>query len=75
MRDFRNYEHRPWFILPAVPNIERRYRRWDVVLISALAFIVIGVFVMTMTPELGVAGTHASVSQKAPMASGANHAD
>jgi hypothetical protein len=76
MRRFKNFEHRPWFILPVVPHIERRYRRWDVALISALIFIVIGVFVMTMTPELGHAGTStSSASQKVPVPSGANHAD
>ena len=75
MRRFKNFEHRPWFILPVVPHIERRYRRWDVALISALVFIVIGVFVMTMTPELGHAVSTNSPAQTAPAFSGANHAD
>jgi len=75
MRRFKNLEHRPWFILPVVPHIERRYRRWDVALISALVFIVIGVFVMTMTPELGHAVSTNSPAQTAPASSGAKHAD
>ena len=76
MRGYRDFEHRPWFIAPVVPHIERRYRRWDIALISALIFIVIGVFVVTMTPEVGHARTSTSASQNAPpVARGANHAD
>jgi hypothetical protein len=75
MRRFRNFEHRPWFILPHIPHIERRYRRWDIAVIAALVFIVIGVFVMTMTPELGHMVSSATANQNAPVASGANHAD
>jgi hypothetical protein len=75
MRPFRNFEHRPWLILPAVPHIERRYRGWDVALISALVFVVIGVFLMTMTPELGHAVSTNAPTQAAPATSGANHAD
>jgi len=74
MRRSTLFEHRAWFIVPVRPGMERGYRRWNIVLISALAFIVIGVFVMTLTPELGHAtsgtsGVHkASVVKEGPAA-------
>jgi hypothetical protein len=75
MRPSRSFEHRPWFIVPVIPNAEKRYLHWNIVLISALVFIVIGVFVMTVIPDLGHLVSGTSVSQKAPVAGGANHAD
>jgi serine protease Do len=55
-----DFDEHPWFIVPVPPGRERIIRRWNIALISALAFIVLGVFAMTMTPELGhaAAGFH-----------------
>jgi len=53
MRRTEDFEDHPWLILPAVPGAERKFKRWNVWLISALVFLVVGVFIMTMTPELG----------------------
>jgi hypothetical protein len=65
----RDFEHRPWLIVPAIPHIEGRYRRWDIALISALAFIVISAFLMGIAPTL----SHASAGSQQP--SVANHAN
>lgn len=60
MKRPEDFERRPWFIVPVTPGRERIMRRWNIALISALIFIVMGVFAMTMTPELGhaAAGYH-----------------
>jgi S1-C subfamily serine protease len=60
MRRMKDFEHRPWMIVPVLPGMERSYRRWNIALISALTFLVAGVFAMTLTPELGhaAAGAH-----------------
>jgi serine protease Do len=58
MRQNRDFEHQPWFLVPVRPGAERKVRQWNVWMISALIFVVIGVFVMTTTPELG----HAAAS-------------
>jgi hypothetical protein len=44
-------EYQPWFIVPVKPGLDENCRRWNLALIAALAFIVMGVFFMTMTPE------------------------
>jgi serine protease Do len=58
MRQNRDFEHQPWFLVPVRPGAEMNFRRWNLWMISALIFVVIGVFVMTTTPELG----HAAAS-------------
>jgi len=72
MRQDRDFEHPPWFLGPVRPGAERNVRRWNVWMISALIFVVIGVFVMTTTPELGHAAAsgmrHAALSMhKVPL--------
>jgi serine protease Do len=60
MKRPEDFEDHPWFIIPVPPGREPIMRHWNIALISALAFIVLGVFAMTMTPELGhaAAGFH-----------------
>jgi hypothetical protein len=58
MRRYIDFDHRPWFIVPVRPGLEKNYWRWNIALISALLFIVVGVFVMTMTPGLSRASAH-----------------
>lgn len=61
MRTVKEFDDRPWMIVPVrVGSLD--YHRSNVALISALAFIVIGVFVMTLTPgfeRLAAAATNA----------------
>jgi serine protease Do len=58
MRQNWDFEHQPWFLVPVRPGADRRAKKMNVWMISALIFIVIGVFVMTTTPEIG----HAAAS-------------
>ena len=60
------FEHRPWFLVPVLPGMDRNFTRWNIALISALLFIVIGVFAMTLTPEWGHAASQSASAQKAP---------
>lgn len=55
MRRPVEFEHRPWFLVPFHPEMHLSFRRWNLWLISALIFIVLGVFAMTMTAGLGPA--------------------
>ena len=70
MKRTEDFEDHPWFIIPVPPGREPIMRSWNIALISALAFIVLGVFAMTLTPELGhaSAGFHyvPSKIEKAP---------
>jgi len=62
VRRSQKFEHRAWMIVPVrVGSLD--YHRSNVALISALAFIVMGVFVMTLTPELGHAAAASSALQ------------
>jgi serine protease Do len=60
MKRPEDFEDHPWLIIPVPPGREPIMRRWNLALISALVFIVLGVFAMTITPELGhaAAGFH-----------------
>ena len=62
MKRSDDFEEHPWLIVPVVPGRERTLRRWNIAMISALVFVVMGVFAMTITPELGhaSAGYHHS---------------
>ena len=53
MKRSDDFEEHPWVIVPVVPGRERTLRRWNIAMISALVFVVMGVFAMTITPELG----------------------
>lgn len=59
MRPRKEFDHRPWMIVPVRAG-SLDYHRSDVALIVALAFMVMGVFVMTLTPELGHAAAAAT---------------
>lgn len=58
-----DFDHRPWFVVPVRPGAEKSWRRWNYALIAALAFIVIGIFAMTVTSEF-----EASASNTRPVA-------
>jgi S1-C subfamily serine protease len=62
MKRSEDFEDHPWFIVPVTPGEEPRIRRWNIALIAALAFVVLGVFAMTITPEL----EHAAAGKDIP---------
>jgi hypothetical protein len=66
MKRSDDFEDRPWFLVPVLPGKDRNFERWNIALISALLFIVMGVFAMTLTPEWGNAtASHSASAQKA----------
>jgi hypothetical protein len=62
MKRDRDFEDHPWFIIPVPPGREQSYHRWNLALISVLMFVVLGVFAMTLIPELAHA-TRATTAQ------------
>jgi hypothetical protein len=55
-----------WSFAPVTPGTEARFRRWNIVLIVILAFLVLGVFVAGKAPEPeSYASNRTSVSLKA----------
>ena len=66
MKRSDDFEQRPWFLVPVLPGMDRNFTRWNIALISALLFIVIGVFAMTLTPEWEHATSQSASAQKAP---------
>lgn len=60
MKRSDDFEEHPWLIVPVIPGRERTIRRWNIATISALIFVVLGVFAMTITAELG----HASAGDR-----------
>lgn len=47
-----NYDSRPWFLTAAKPGMEVSFRRWNLIVISFLAFLVVGVFIAGLAPPL-----------------------
>ena len=67
----------PCSLMPPAPGIERKFRRWNVVLIAILVFLVLGIFVIAKAPAPSTAAYGAAnTSLKAGRAAGsaASHA-
>lgn len=66
MKRSDDFQQRPWFLVPVLPGMDRNFARWNIALISALLFIVMGVFAMTLTPEWENAASQSASAPKAP---------
>ena len=67
-----NYGPSPWSLAAPAPGTVARSRRWNLVLIAILAFLVLGVFVVAETPRTGSSASNsanASVKEGATPAS------
>jgi len=62
MRPFDPDAH-PWHFVPARPEAEIRFRRWNIVIITLLALLVGGLFLTIVVPRPGSVDAFAS---KAP---------
>ena len=49
-----------WSYVPPAPGTEAKFRRWNVVLIVILAFLVLGAFVAAKAPERDTSGSVAT---------------
>jgi hypothetical protein len=47
----RNSDPQPWFIVPVKPGADSNFRRWNVVIISILAALVLGLFLAAISPQ------------------------
>jgi len=63
-----NYGHLQWSLAAPAPGTVARSRRWNLVLIAILAFLVLGVFVVAEAPHTG---SSASNSANASLKEGA----
>lgn len=59
-----NHDGTPWHLIAGKPGIEANIRRWDLILIALLAFLVVGAFVAGIGSQLGHA---ASAASKVPL--------
>ena len=47
----RNSDPQLWYIVPAKPGAEASFRRWNFVIISILAALVLGLFLAAIFPQ------------------------
>ncbi len=47
----KNLEPPRWFFVPFVPPSRDNFRRWNILLIAILSFIVVGIFLASSFPE------------------------
>jgi hypothetical protein len=57
----RNSDPQPWFIVPVKPGADAKFRRWNLVIISILAALVLGLFLAAISPQ-----TPGTAHHKAP---------
>jgi len=48
----------PWYITPVTPGADARFRRWNLVIISILAAIFLGLFVALAIPQTNGSAVH-----------------
>jgi hypothetical protein len=48
-----NSDPQPWYIVPVKPGADAQSRRWNLVIISILAALVLGFFFALIIPETG----------------------
>jgi len=63
-------DSQPWHFVPANPEAEVRFRRWNLVIIILLAMLVLGLFLTVVVPKPGADTTFAS---KAPAKASTTH--
>ena len=54
-----------WSLASPAPGTAAKFRRWNVVLIAILAFLVLGVFVVAEAPRTGNGPSNAALNQSA----------
>ena len=47
----RDPDFEPWYFLPRDPYAEARFRRWNIVIISILGLLVLGLFLTVVIPN------------------------
>lgn len=55
---YRNIDREPWYIVPVKPGAEASFRRWNLVIITILAALVLALFVATVVPQTTGSAAH-----------------
>lgn len=56
----RNSDRQPWYIIPVKPGADATFRRWNLVVITILAALVLALFITAIVPRTtGSAAHHA----------------
>jgi hypothetical protein len=58
-----NSDPGPWYIVPVKPDAEASFRRWNFVIISILAGLVLALFVYVIVPQAPGSAAHKVTSQ------------
>lgn len=61
----REYEPEFWHLLAAEPGIESRFKRWNLIIISILAFVLLGAFVAALGSRVIYSPTAGKVAPQA----------
>jgi hypothetical protein len=67
LRSVFDYDHLPWHLVCPNPGIEANSRRWNLVVISVLTLLVMGLLTLAFTPQA------AHLTPKSRMQFTANH--
>lgn len=59
----RNFDPEPWYIVPVKPGAEEGFRRWNFVIITILAALVLGLFLAAIFPQASGSATHKASSK------------
>jgi hypothetical protein len=52
----------PWHLIPGQPGMEASFRRWNLIIILFLAFLIVGIFLASIGSEFGHVASAASKS-------------
>jgi hypothetical protein len=63
-------DSQPWHFVPANPEAEVRFRRWNLVIIFLLGMLVLGLFLTVVVPK---PGTDTSFASKTPAKASTTH--
>ena len=53
-----NSDPQPWYIVPVKPGADARFHRWDLLIISILAALVLGLFFAVVIPQTSGSAVH-----------------
>jgi hypothetical protein len=65
-----NYDPPRWHFVQVPPDVVARFRRWNVVMIAILAFVVLGLLVVAIVPH---PGNNAATTSTVPLKNHKQH--
>jgi len=55
---YRKFDPQPWYLIPVEPGAEASFRRWNLVIITILAALVLALFVSAVVPQTNGSAAH-----------------